>query len=183
VSGGAPTDRPKSGARPFVVVTGLPGAGKTTIAEPLAAALVVRHISKDAIEEALFDVVGFGGWEFSKTLSRASDLAMVRIAQDLDGAVLDNFWHPDLVGELLAPVHGRTIEVCCRCDPDVAYKRFRSRHRHPGHADDENPEDVSSFRAQGERFPLGSIGPVVEADGEHSSDIATLASMVRAAQS
>ena len=172
---------PHPDARRFVVVTGLPGAGKSTIAEPLAAALGVRHLSKDAIKEALFDVVGFGGWEFSKTLSRASDLAMVRIAQDLDGAVLDNFWHRDLAGELLAPLRGRTIEVYCRCSPDVAYERFRSRRRHPGHADDENPEDVSDLRVHEERYPLGSIGPVIEVNGEQPTDIATLVSMVRAA--
>jgi predicted kinase len=50
----------------FVVVSGLASAGKTTVAEPLANTLELRLISKDAIKEALFAVVGFGGWEFSR---------------------------------------------------------------------------------------------------------------------
>src|SRR5512133_3211764 len=75
----------------FVIVSGLAASGKTAVAEPLANVLEVRLNSKDAIKEALFGAVGFGGWEFSKSLSGAADAAMVRIARDLDGAVLDNF--------------------------------------------------------------------------------------------
>ncbi|MDQ1534024.1 MAG: hypothetical protein QOF28_1785, partial [Actinomycetota bacterium] len=58
---------------PFVVITGLPAAGKTTLAVPLAEALGVPLISKDAIKEALFAAVGVGDWRWSKMLSRAAD--------------------------------------------------------------------------------------------------------------
>jgi predicted kinase len=167
--------------RTFVVVTGLAGSGKTTVAEPLAAALGVRYVSKDAIKEALFDVVGYGGWQLSKTLSRAADIALVRIAQDLDGAVLDNFWDRETVEELLAPLVGRTVEVCCRCRPAVAFRRFTSRSRHPGHADRENREEVESFLAYAERLPIGTLGPVLWVDGEQHTDIGDLARRVRAA--
>jgi predicted kinase len=119
----------------FVVVSGLAATGKTRLAEPLAHALDLPLISKDAIKESLFDAVGYGGWEWSKTLSRAADSAMVRIAQDLDGAVLDNFWYAETVDELLAPLPRSIVEVFCRCEPDVAHERFRRRVRHPGHAD------------------------------------------------
>ena len=147
-------------ARTFVVVTGLAGAGKTTVGEPLAAALGVRYISKDRIKEALFDAVGYGGWDLSKTLSHASDIAMVRIAQDLDGAVLDNFWHPDIAVDLLSPLSDGMVELCCRCRPAVAFERWSSRHRHPGHADGENPDDVRTFMAYAEGLPLRTLGPV-----------------------
>jgi predicted kinase len=43
-----------------VVVTGLAGSGKTTVAKALADALDVPLISKDAIKEALFAAVGAG---------------------------------------------------------------------------------------------------------------------------
>jgi hypothetical protein len=64
--------------QPFVVITGLPASGKSTLAQPLAEALGVECLSKDRIKEALFDGLGYGGWERSKTLSRAADAAMTR---------------------------------------------------------------------------------------------------------
>jgi hypothetical protein len=147
----------------FVVVSGLASAGKTTVAEPLANTLELRLISKDAIKEALFAAVGFGGWEFSKTLSRAADAAMVRVAQDLDGAVLDNFWYAETVLELL-----------------VAFERFRRRDRHPSYADEHR--DVEGTRAafvtRADKLPLRMLGPVVEVDTERPVDVAVLASRV-----
>ncbi len=41
---------------------------------------------------------------------------MVRVAQDLEAAVLDNFWYADTVDELLAPLPRPVVEVFCRCD-------------------------------------------------------------------
>jgi predicted kinase len=40
---------------PFVAISGLAASGKTTVAEPLARALDIPLISKDAIKEALFE--------------------------------------------------------------------------------------------------------------------------------
>jgi thymidylate kinase len=164
----------------FVVVSGLAAAGKTSVAEPLADMLGVRLISKDAIKEALFDAVGLGDWAFSKTLSRAADAAMVRIARDLDGAVLDNFWYAESVVELLAPLPGPFVEVFCRCDPVVAFERFRHRDRHAGHADEERDVEATraAFLTRADKLPLRMLGPVVEVDTERSVDLAALASRV-----
>ena len=41
--------------RRIVLVSGAPGSGKTTLGQPLAAALGMPFISKDAIKERLFD--------------------------------------------------------------------------------------------------------------------------------
>jgi dephospho-CoA kinase len=97
----------------FVVVSGLPASGKTSLAEPLSQALGVPLISKDAIKERLFEAVGYGGLDWSRTLSRAADTTMVRVAQDLDGAVFDNFWYAETVDDLLTPLP-RPIRSC-RC--------------------------------------------------------------------
>jgi predicted kinase len=45
----------------FVVVSGLAGSGKTSVAKPLADALGLRLISKDTIKESLFDAVDMAG--------------------------------------------------------------------------------------------------------------------------
>jgi predicted kinase len=163
--------------RPFVVVTGLAGAGKSTLAVPLAAALDIPLISKDGIKEALLDVVGSGDWQWSKTLSRGADAAMIEIARDLPAAVLDNYWYPETAPRLLSPFGGRLVEVCCRVDPDVARARFTARRRHPGHADVDNP----AAPIDPTRFPLRTLGPVVEVDTTARVDARVVAAEVVAA--
>ena len=165
---------------PFVVVSGLVASGKTAVAGPLAHALGIPLVSKDVIKEALFDALGFGGWAWSKTLSRAADAAMVRIAQDLEAAVLDNFWYVETVDELLAPLPRPVVEVFCRCDADVAFERFRRRYRHAGHADDERSAELqhASFLDRSKKLPLQVLGPVVEVDTERSVDVASVAARV-----
>jgi predicted kinase len=164
--------------RLFVVVSGLPAAGKTTVAGPLAEELCVQLVSKDAIKESLFAAVGHGGREWSKTLSRAADAAMVHIAEELDAAVLDNYWHADTVDALLASLPRPIVEVYCRCDPELALERFRARTRHPGHADETG--DDASLRAGffGRQLPLGTLGPVVEVDTESPVHVESLATRV-----
>jgi adenylate kinase family enzyme len=44
--------------RRVVIVSGAPGAGKSTMAGPLAGELGFPLLSKDVIKETLFDVVG-----------------------------------------------------------------------------------------------------------------------------
>jgi predicted kinase len=168
---------------PFVVVSGLAASGKTSVAEPLARALDIPLISKDAIKEALFESVGYGDLAWSKALSRAADAALVRLAQDLDAAVLDNFWYAETASDLLAPLSGPMVEVFCRCDPVVALERFESRTRHPGHADAErDPESMRAlFVARAHKLPLGTLGPVLEVDTERPVDVDALAALVLAA--
>jgi predicted kinase len=168
---------------PFVVVSGLAASGKTTVAEPLARALDIPLISKDAIKEALFEAVGYADSAWSKSLSRAADAALVRLAQELDAAVLDNFWYAETASDLLAPLSGPVVEVFCRCDPLVALERFEFRTRHPGHADAErDPESMRAlFVARAQKLPLGVLGPVVEVDTERRVDVEALAALVLAA--
>jgi hypothetical protein len=78
----------------------------------------------------------------SKNLSRAADAVLVRLAEDLEGAVLDNFWYRETAHQLLGHLSSPLVEVCCRCEPEVALARFTARARHPGHADDETDEEV-----------------------------------------
>ena len=46
--------------KPFIVVSGLPGSGKTTVARTLASLLDLPVFDKDEILEQLFDTKGVG---------------------------------------------------------------------------------------------------------------------------
>jgi hypothetical protein len=138
--------------------------------------------SKDAIKEALFDAVGIGDLQWSNTLSRAADAALVEIAAGLEAAVLDNYWRRETVEQLLAPIEGRVVEVYCRVDPTVACSRFESRTRHPGHADDERDRDLARHAVVSRTFPLGMLGPVIEVVTGSPVDVAAVAAEVLAAR-
>jgi len=78
--------------RRFIVVSGLPGSGKTTLARQLAPALNLPLIDKDEILDRLFDSKGVGDAKWRRTLSRESDAILQREAASLNGAVLVSFW-------------------------------------------------------------------------------------------
>jgi hypothetical protein len=92
--------------RRLVYVSGAPGAGKTSLAGPLAAALGYALLTKDAIKETLHDALG----------APEPDLAW---SQRLGGASMELLW-------TLAAIH-------CRCPAEVALSRYNARPRHPVH--------------------------------------------------
>jgi predicted kinase len=66
--------------RGVFVITGLPAAGKTTLARSLARELAAPLLSKDAIKEPLLDVLGVDGRAASRRLSNASFAVLFALA-------------------------------------------------------------------------------------------------------
>src|SRR5688572_29837325 len=56
----------------LILVLGLPGSGKTTLAKKLAMELTLPLVSKDDIKVMLFDVYGWKDREWSKLAGQAS---------------------------------------------------------------------------------------------------------------
>jgi chloramphenicol 3-O-phosphotransferase len=132
----------------FVVVSGLPGSGKTTLARQLAPVLGLPVIDKDSILEGLFDSKGSGHAAWRRVLSRESDMILRTQATESEGAILVSFWHQ--VG--MAPDSGtpttwlfdlsdRIVNVHCVCPLEIAAERFLQRKRHPGHLDIERSRE------------------------------------------
>jgi AAA domain len=119
----------------YIVVSGPPGSGKTTLAVPLAAELGLPLVAKDTIKDALMSVLPVPDVESSKLIGRASIAAMLAVAADAPfGAVLDCNFHRSRALDELGRLPGAIVEVFCRCDHDVAASRYldRAPSRHPG---------------------------------------------------
>src|SRR5512133_1128988 len=76
----------------FVIVSGLPASGKTSIAKRLAPPLRLPLIDKDGILEGLFEGAPAITPAVREQLSRKSDAIMQEMAESSNGAVLVSFW-------------------------------------------------------------------------------------------
>jgi AAA domain len=156
----------------FVVVSGLPGSGKTTLAWRLASVLELPVIDKDSILEGLFDLKGVGDTEWRRMLSRESDRILQAQASASEGAILVSFWHrPGMALDSGTPttwltgLAGHLVNLHCVCPPEIAAERFFHRERHRGHLDvGKSYEDVLKSLREVARLPLIEVGRRVEVD-------------------
>jgi len=159
-------------AREFVVVSGLPGSGKTTLARELAPLLGLAFLDKDDILELLFDSKGTGDSGWREKLSRESDQIFQAETNASNGAVLVSFWHVPGMGprsgtpiDWLRGLGGRLLNLHCFCAAEVAAERYLRRKRHPGHLDRKKSYDelLADFLALDRLGPV-EIEPRVEVD-------------------
>jgi AAA domain len=175
--------------KPFVVISGLPGSGKTTLGRRLAPALQLPLIDKDDILDRLFASKGVGDAAWRRILSRESDVILQQEASNSSGAVLVSFWRlPGMPSDsgtptdwLDAPSH-HVVNVHCACELEVAVSRFRQRQRHPGHLDGESSsaEVLVSLRTLTQLPPL-DIGQRIDVDTSQEPNLTDVLRAIRGA--
>lgn len=167
----------------YVVVSGAPGSGKTTIARGLARELALAFLSKDTVKEALVDALGVRDVEESRRLGLAAITALLAIATDVGSGVLDSVWRPEPARRDLGALPGQVVEVFCDCPPAVARQRHAGRagQRHSGHFDRDRLAGDDLW-APGATGPVAGPWPVVRVDTTRPVDMARLAAEVRSSR-
>ena len=162
----------------LVYVSGAPGAGKTTLAVPLAAELGFALITKDIVKETLHDALGAPEPDlaWSRRLGGAAMELMWRLASVAPAVVIEANFRPysEYERAKLSGLGGRAVEVHCRCPAEVAAARYNARARHAVHVVKKLPAEAM---AEFDR-PVG-IGDLILIDTTAPVDVPAVAARVR----
>lgn len=125
-----------------IVVTGLPGSGKTTVGNEVSKLLDIPLLDKDDYLERLFDKRGVGDAEWRQKLSREADEYFIDESKSIDEVILISHWRPaNITATFGTPTKwleenfDKVIELYCDCSVEIAALRFTQRKRHVGHVD------------------------------------------------
>ncbi len=170
-----------------VLVNGLPGAGKTTLAGVLARQLGLPLFSKDVIKEAHADVLGTErpGWpqrRWNAAIGAAASETMWALLADAPaGAVLESCWpadYRDFVVRGLSRAHNpAAVEIWCDVPLLTARQRFEARQpRHLIHGDLLTDDEWERCRRTAR--PL-EVGPTLHVDTTEPVDADAIAAWIR----
>ncbi|MFD3444227.1 AAA family ATPase [Microbacteriaceae bacterium 4G12] len=154
-----------------VLVNGLPGSGKTSLAMALAAELGWPCLSRDAIKERL---AAQNPHDASNIVGAVAMRELWRQAAELPAFVAESWWFRPrdlefaMSGLEVAGVK-TVIEVWCEVPPTLARSRFESRERGPVHLIIGDVDAKWSEWSAGAE-PLG-ISPVVRVDTTRPVDV------------
>lgn len=175
---------------PFIIISGAPGAGKSTIARPLARHLGLPLFEKDPIKERLADCVGPSAASISPKLGLAAILQILDVARELlghgVGVVIESTFYRGISESDLAPLlpWSRPINVHVTADPTLIISRYeqrvRSTARHWIHNQGDHVSRIRDAIANGNTQPPNLGIPCILVDTtETPVDTEELANSIR----
>ena len=180
----------------LLLISGPPGAGKTTLGTRLAHDLSLPFFNKDGIKETLFNTLGWKDRAWSRQLGIASAMLLFYcIEQQLEAgqslvaeSAFQALYDAPRLAALQQRYRVRVLEVFCRAEPEVLLARFQQRaqdgQRHPGHGEQAQVEELRANLLKGIYQPLSISGTVLTVDTTDSAalDYQSLLQEISAAQ-
>ncbi|HET8911166.1 MAG TPA: AAA family ATPase, partial [Ktedonobacteraceae bacterium] len=129
----------------LIIVSGLPGAGKSTLGQRLADQFLLPLVQKDMIKETLCDILGCTTLSQSQLYGRASMALLYQFAEVIlkrgQTCVIESVFHPSVSMPDLLKLQQRCpfipLQIYCRAERAVLTERVKQRwesgQRHPGH--------------------------------------------------
>ncbi len=152
----------------LVLVGGLPGTGKSTLARALGDALEATVLRSDEVRKELAGLpadapapAGYGEGIYSAAATAETYRELLSRAEIALGmgeiVVLDASWsdrtHRDLARAVAHRTHAEVVELRCEVDPAVAAERIRARAARGGDPSDATPAVAAAMAARADPWP------------------------------
>ncbi|QEG01327.1 Cytidylate kinase [Stieleria maiorica] len=166
-----------------LIVRGLSGTGKTTLAERIADSIGAAHLATDQIRRACFDGdnanydVESRRLVYQKMFRQGEQQLQTRCPVVLDGT----FLAPELLREAIDRLHdagGNVVTVTCACPDDVAIDRIRRRERQGDSFSEADQTIYRRQRSESADFPANLRGIVLDTTNRVEENIKMLTAII-----
>ena len=169
----------------LIIVCGLPGSGKTVLADEISKKTGIACLHKDSIKEKLFESLALSTLEDSKRIGKPSVDVMLYLAEQQIANGIDviieapfNFQEDYQTFNDWALRYGIELySVICSIDPDERKRRVETRERHSAHFDGSRAQDFFPEKeydyvsAPGKQIRIRTEGSISELAEEAISKI------------